>query len=75
MTDLPGNVDLQWIGRTLLGMRDEQTAQRARLDDVEADLKVITGLILRLARDMEQVKDALGRLDARISRLESAPAG
>jgi hypothetical protein len=75
MTDLPENVDLQWIGRTLLGMRDEQTAQRARLDDVEADLKVITGLILRLARDMEQVKDALGRLDARISRLESAPAG
>jgi hypothetical protein len=35
---------------------------------------VLTEMVLRLARDMVQVKDILGRLDNRLARLETATA-
>jgi hypothetical protein len=40
MGDLPDTVDLRWIGRTLLALRDDMTVMSAilrRLDNAHAD--------------------------------------
>ena len=40
---------------------------RAALDKMAADLEVLTGIMLGLARDMVQVKNILARIDGRSS--------
>ena len=73
MTDLPDNIDLQWIGRTLLAMQREMVELRTEVTDVRHGLTVLTEMTLRLSRDMVHIKELLGRMDARIRRLEDAP--
>jgi chromosome segregation ATPase len=52
-----------------------------RMDSIEHNVRelsygqtVLTEMVLRLARDMVQMKDMLGRLDNRLARLETATA-
>jgi hypothetical protein len=81
MTDLPANVDLQWIGKTLLAIqtelssirgeqaaiRDEMLVLGARMDRVEAGIGVI------LAETRAWTK-AHKRLSERVDALEGRPA-
>jgi alkylation response protein AidB-like acyl-CoA dehydrogenase len=67
------DVNLEFMTRSFDRVLTEFAGIRSQLADVAADLKVLTGITLRLARDMEQVKDHLGRMDTRISKLETAP--
>lgn len=65
-------INLEFIVGRLDAIQTEQREIRAQIADIAADLKVLTGIVLRLARDMELVKDHLGRMDARISVIERA---
>lgn len=66
MTDLPDNVDLQWIGKTLLAIQREQAAELvlgARLHRVEATIDL-------LAVEIRAVRNELARMDTRVTALE-----
>lgn len=63
MADLPENVDLQWIGRTLLTMQD-------RLMSLEDQLTVLSAIVVRLDRDSsrrdERDSDILNEMRAMV---------
>lgn len=70
MTDLPDNVDLQWIGRQLLNMqgdivtiKDELLVTNARIDRVEASIYL-------LLAEMRAVRNLTAHLDNRVRALE-----
>jgi hypothetical protein len=60
-------VNLQYLAQRLDELHNEQREMRAALDNMAADLKVLTGIVLGLARDTVQVKDILARIDGRSS--------
>jgi hypothetical protein len=60
-------VNLQSLAQKLEEFHNEQREMRAALDNMAADLKVLTGIVLGLARDMVQVKGVLARIDGRSS--------
>ena len=80
MTDLPANVDLQWIGKTLLAIqseltsvRDEQAAIKdemlvlgARMERCEAGINVILA-------EIRAWTNAHRRLSERVEALEARP--
>jgi hypothetical protein len=79
MTELPENIDLQWIGRTLLAVqrdiRDVRTDQQTLHEDHRAmrdqvDVLVMTSL--RLERGMASLREDVRELRDRINRLEDA---
>jgi hypothetical protein len=62
MTDLPENVDLQWVGRTLLSMRDDMAVMAAilrRLDNAQTDFRDEMRALFDIHRHLR------GRVDAR----------
>jgi cob(I)alamin adenosyltransferase len=70
VTDLPDNVDLQWIGRQLLRIqgdiatiKDELLVTNARIDRVEASIQL-------LLTEMRAVRNLSARLDSRVTALE-----
>lgn len=80
MTDLPDNVDLQWVGKTLLAIQAEQRAARAeqeaardealvlgaRVERVEAGIKLIL-------TEIQAWTNAHRRLSERVGALEAGP--
>jgi hypothetical protein len=80
MTDLPTNVDLQWVGKTLLAIQAELTSVRgeqaaikdemlvlgARVERVEAGIDVILA-------EMRAWTNAHRRLSERVGALEARP--
>ena len=71
--------DLNFIAEQLKRVLTEMTAMRADMTAIRTDLlnladgqTVLTGMVLQLQRDMVRVKDLLGKMDGRISRLEQA---
>lgn len=73
MTDLPANVDLQWVGKTLLAIQVEQAAARdealvlgARVERVEAGIKLILA-------EIQAWTNAHRRLSERVEALEARP--
>lgn len=55
MTDIPDNVDLQWIARHLVELRDDVRGMRE-------DLNVIAWSVVRLDRNLEQLRNETQRL-------------
>jgi predicted nuclease with TOPRIM domain len=53
-------------------MRAELTGMRSRLDELAAGQTVLTEMVFRVERAIVQIKDALGRLDNRVTKLEDA---
>ena len=51
-------------------MREDVRYMREDIANMHADIAVLQHGGLRIERDMERVKDMLGKLDARIGRLE-----
>jgi hypothetical protein len=60
-------VNLESLAQQLEEFRKEQREMRAALNNMAADLEVLTGIVLGLARDTVQVKDILARIDGRSS--------
>jgi hypothetical protein len=53
-------VNLESLAQQLEEFRKEQREMRAALNNMAADLEVLTGIVLGLARDTVQVKDIPG---------------
>jgi hypothetical protein len=60
-------VNLEFLAQQIEEFRNEQREMRSGIDNMAADLKVLTGIVLELTRDMAQMKDILARIDARSS--------
>jgi hypothetical protein len=72
MPDLPENVDLQWIGRTLLAMRDDIRALRSDMDML---IRIVTRLdhtVDAMREDIKSLWLSQGDLRRRIEALEEA---
>lgn len=70
MSDLPDNVDLQWIGNRLLAMQQEMRSFRD-------DMTILTAIALRLENSVNSLTAQVGtmvaqhrRFDARLRALE-----
>jgi hypothetical protein len=64
------DVTLDFIARRLERIQSKQAETRSAISDISAGQTVLTEMVLRLARDMVQIKDLLGRMDNRISKIE-----
>jgi phage shock protein A len=80
MTDLPANVDLQWVGKTLLAMQAEQAAIRdellvviARANYVEASMDRLEAAIKVLTTEARALRNEVRRMNDRIEALEARP--
>jgi chromosome segregation ATPase len=82
MTDLPDNVDLQWLARHLVEFRDETRAALAELrEDIRTmrrDMDILIRSVIRLdqtvdalRQDMRDLWLSQGDLRRRIEALES----
>jgi hypothetical protein len=60
-------VNLESLAQQLEQFGKEQREMRAALNNMAADLEVLTGIVRGLARDMVQVKDILKRIDGKSS--------
>jgi hypothetical protein len=60
-------VNLEFLAQQIEEFRNEQREMRSGIDNMAADLKVLTGIVLELTRDMAQMKDILARIDGRSS--------
>jgi predicted nucleic acid-binding Zn-ribbon protein len=79
MTDAPENVDLQWIGRTLITIQRDMRDIRADLQvtredqrSMRAQVDVVVMTLLRVERNMTALGDEMRELRNRINRLEDA---
>jgi hypothetical protein len=60
----------EFISEQLKLIQTELRETRAELRELSYGQTVLTDMVLRLARDMVQIKELLGRMDSRITRLE-----
>jgi hypothetical protein len=58
------DVTLDFIAKRLR-IQGEQAEMRSAINDMSAGQTVLTDMVLRLARDMVQIKDLLGRTERR----------
>ncbi|HTZ68170.1 MAG TPA: hypothetical protein VMB83_12055 [Roseiarcus sp.] len=79
MTELPENIDLQWIGRTLLAVQNRLATFEQLVTDVRDDMRamreqvdVVVMTSLRLERGMASLRDDVRQLRQRVDRLEIA---
>jgi len=77
MTELPDNVDLQWIGRTMLAMRQDIHDLRTDLRHIREDLDVVAMRVIRIDAAVTALRDdlralwgAYGDLRRRVEALE-----
>jgi len=64
---------LEFIGAQLERVQTEQRAQRTILTDLENGLLVIGNHLLRIERDMEQVKRTLAAIDSKLQNSGEGP--
>jgi hypothetical protein len=64
------DVTLEFIAKRLERVQSGQAEMRSVISDMSAGQTVLTEMVLKLVRDMVQVKDLLGRMDNRISKIE-----
>jgi hypothetical protein len=63
-------VTLEFIGAQIVEMRKDMHEMRKDIHEIRSDITVLQGLYFAIARDMDHVKQLLGRHDARITKLE-----
>lgn len=84
MPDIPENVDLNWIARHLIELRDETRAfrdeTRAELKSLRDDVNVLAWSVMRIERGVNALRDevqrlwlAHGDLRRRVDALEARP--
>jgi len=70
MSDLPEKVDLQWVGRFLLGMQDRLRAIGDDVAELKTDLREIRGPVAILEANYASVSFRVDRLGDRLDRIE-----
>jgi capsule polysaccharide export protein KpsE/RkpR len=73
MSDLPDNVDLQWIGRTLLAIQDELLVTGARMNYVEASMTRLEAGIQVVTTEVRALRNEVRRMSQRVDVLEARP--
>lgn len=58
------------ILRMLTALRDEQAATREDIRNMAADITVLTGMVLRIERELVRMRETLAQFDRRIRKLE-----
>ena len=64
MTELPDNVDLRWIGRTLLDMRDELVGLRTDVRRLREDFDLLVIRVMRIDSAVTALRDDVHTLFA-----------
>jgi hypothetical protein len=64
------DVTLEFIAKRLERIQSGQAEMRSVISDMSAGQTVLTEMVLKLARDMVLIKELLGRMDSRISKIE-----
>jgi hypothetical protein len=70
MSDLPEIVNLQWIGRVLLGMQDRLRVIGDDVAETKIDLREIRGRLAILEANYASVSFRVDRLGDRLDRIE-----
>ena len=70
MSDLPENIDLQWIGRLLLGMQECLRVIGDDVTELKIDLREIRGRVAILEANYASVSFRVDRLGDRLDRIE-----
>jgi hypothetical protein len=70
MSDLPENIDLQWIGRFLLGMQERLRIIGEDVAELKTDLREIRGRVAILEANYASVSFRVDRLGDRLDRIE-----
>jgi hypothetical protein len=70
MLDLPENIDLQWIGRFLLGMQERLRIIGDDVTELKTDLREIRGRVAILEANYASVSFRVDRLGDRLDRIE-----
>ncbi|MGE5268130.1 MAG: hypothetical protein ACM3JG_00515 [Thiohalocapsa sp.] len=70
MSDLPENVDLQRVGRFLLGMQDRLRAISNDVGELKTDLREIRGRVAILETNYDSVAFRVDRVGVRLDRIE-----
>jgi hypothetical protein len=73
MSDLPDNVDLQWIGRTLLAIQDELLVTGARMNYLEASMTRLEAGIQVVTTEVRALRNEVRRMSQRVDVLEARP--
>jgi hypothetical protein len=64
VTDLPDNIDLRWIGRTLLDMRDELAGLRTDVRRLREDFDLLVVRVMRIDSAVTALRDDVHTLFA-----------
>lgn len=79
MSELPDNVDLQWVGHTLIAIQKQLTTLTHAVNAVRRDLDMQTRIILRVDSTLDALREDVkslwlgqGDLRRRIEALEEA---
>ena len=70
MSDLPENVDLQWIGRFLLEIQERLRVIGDDVAELKIDLREIRGRVAILEANYASVSFRVDRLGDRLDRIE-----
>ena len=70
MSELPENIDLQWIGRFLLGMQELLRAIGDDVSELKTDLREIRGRVAILEANYASVSFRVDRVGDRLDRIE-----
>jgi hypothetical protein len=70
MSDLPDNVDLQWVGHFLLGMQDRLRTIGNDVSEMKIDLREMRGRVAILEANYASVSFRVDRLGDRLDRIE-----
>jgi hypothetical protein len=70
MSDLPENIDLQWIGRFLLGMQERLRIIGEDVAELKTELREIRGRVAILEANYASVSFRVDRLGDRLDRIE-----
>ena len=70
MSDLPEDIDPQWIGRFLAGMQDRLRAIGDDVVGLKTDLREIRGRAAILEADYASISFRVDRVGGRLDRIE-----
>ncbi len=65
------DVSLEFIAAQLQRVLNEQAKMREDITELSAGQTVLTGLVLQQARDTVKIKDILGRIETRLTKVEA----
>jgi hypothetical protein len=77
MIDIPDNVDLNWIARSLVGLRDDVRDLKSDLRHIREDLDVVAMRAIRIDASVTALRDDVRQmhrdLRARVEAIENPP--